>query len=70
MEKDYTPEKGMRAKNINQRLFEAIETVTGQKAIIEYAVWKTVLTFLDTGKDRKERVMEYLESEVSKWLKD
>ena len=69
-EQDYIPDKGMRGNSCNQNILEALARAMGEKPIFEFAIWKTVLTFLDTGKDRKERVMKFIEEEVSKWLKE
>lgn len=60
----------MRNKSCNQSILDSLSRVMGDGAIIEYAIWKTALMFLDTGKNRRERIMDYLEEEVNKWIKE
>lgn len=64
-------------RDINiSRLLESICKDGGEDDILEFAVWKVVLRNLDedinqkmTLEQRKERVMDILQSEVDKWIK-
>lgn len=64
-------------RDINiSRLLESICKDDGEDDILEFAVWKVVLRNLDedinhkmTLEQRKERVMDILQSEVDKWIK-
>lgn len=57
-------------------LLEVICKAGGEEDILEFAVWKLVLHFLDediehkaTLKQRKEKILDVLQSEVDKWIK-
>ena len=64
-------------RDINiSRLLEAICKDGGEEDILEFAVWKLVLHFLDenieqkaTLEQRRSKVMDVLEAEIDKWIK-
>ena len=69
-EKDFTPKQDMRGNVCSGNILEAIAKVVGVNSIIEFAVWQTVLIYLGSGTNTRQKIMAHLEIEVDKWVKE